>query len=221
MLRRLMSKAIMLDDFNRADGAPGASWRLDRGVSPVIATNRIQYANQGSSVARAGGWISYQGQLNTDNYGVKAQLIAPTTSTAADNMTGLVLAVNDTFGAGTMCYFVGCQTSGTTNTSGCKIMTQSGLPPTSGLSTGQTGQTVRASVATPLAPTDLIEFTRVGTLFTVYRNGSSFLTWDDSGLVVPTGAANRRFGLFVEGNHPFAQSQYESPAIDSIQAYDI
>lgn len=126
------------------------------------------------------------GRFQSDNYGVRAQLIAPVGNLATDNCTGLVLSVADTFGAATMCYLV------VTTATGCAIVTQSGLPPTSGISTGGTGQTQRASTPTNIATTDLIKFRRVGNLFTAYRNGASFLSWPDTGNVVPSGATNRR-----------------------------
>ncbi|WP_280273361.1 hypothetical protein [Nocardia wallacei] len=213
--------AAYRDDLNRADSASlGGDWRTDRNASPKIATSRAQMKTMGNGDGRAGNWASYQGgsnsgRLQTDNYGVRAQLIAPVGNLATDNCTGLVLSVADTFGAATMCYLV--VTTGT----GCAIVTQSGLPPTSGVSTGSTGQTQRASTPTNIATTDQIEFRRVGNLFTAYRNGTSFLTWPDTGNVVPSGATNRRWGLIVEGNYPLFGAEYRSPAIDWIEGYDL
>ncbi|WP_157533798.1 hypothetical protein, partial [Nocardia otitidiscaviarum] len=101
-------------------------------------------------------WVSYQGgggtaagRFNTDNYAVKAQLIAPVGNLATDNLTCIVLAVADTFGAATMCYLA-VSTNG-----GCGIITQTGLPPASGISSGGSGQTVRVSTSTAIAATDL------------------------------------------------------------------
>ncbi|MEU0871666.1 DUF7257 domain-containing protein [Nocardia brasiliensis] len=211
------------DDFNRADSADiGTNWRNDRNGPARITSNRAQMKTMASGNGRAGNWSSYQGgggtaagRFGTDNYAVKAQLIAPTGNLASDNMTGLVLAVGDTFGAGVMAYCV--MTTG----SGCAIYTQSGLPPTTGISTGQTGQTQRAVTATNAAATDLFEFRRVGNVFTLYRNNVSFLTWTDSGNLVSTGSTFRRWGFLVEGNFPIFQSEFRSPAVDSIQAYDL
>ncbi|MBW0270794.1 hypothetical protein ATM97_07180 [Nocardia sp. MH4] len=207
------------DDMNRANNASmGADYRVDRNASPQINTNKAQMKTQAFGEGRAGCWVSYQGgsdsgRLASDRYAVELQLAAPVGNLATNNMTGGVLAVGDTFGDGVMCYFV------VTTANGCAIYTQSGLPPTSGISTGQTGQTQRAVTATNAATTDLFKFERDGNLFTLYRNGSTFLTWDDTGALVSSGSSYRRFGFFVEGNYPF--QAYASPAVDSIAAYDL
>ncbi len=209
------------DDLNRADSTSlGTDWRVDRNASPKIATGRAQMKTMSSGDGRGGNWASYQGgspggRFATDKYGVRAQLIAPVGNLATDNCTGIVLAVADTFGAATMCYFV--VTSGT----GCGIFTQAGLPPTSGVSTAQTGQTQQQATTTNIATTDLIAFQRVGNVFTAYRNGASFLTWIDSANIVPSGGTNRHWGMIVEGNYPLFGAEYRSPAIDWIEGYDM
>ncbi|WP_378735436.1 hypothetical protein [Nocardia brasiliensis] len=221
------------DSFNRADAATlGADWRVDRNASPKVATNRAQMKTMGNGDGRAGCWTSYQGgggtqggRFATDKYGVKLQFIAPVGNAATDNFTGAVLAVGDTFGSGTMCYFVA------STGLGCAIYTQTGAPPTGGLSTGQTGQTQRAVVATNAALTDTFDFRRernagnTADVFRLYRNGdysTPFLSWEDSGAVVSSGATNRRWGFFVEGNYPLFQSEFRSPAVDAIiEAYDL
>ncbi|QIS01006.1 hypothetical protein F5X71_00470 [Nocardia brasiliensis] len=221
------------DNFNRADAATlGADWRVDRNASPKIATNRAQMKTMANGDGRAGCWTSYQGgggtqggRFATDKYGVKIQFIAPTGNTATDNFTGAVLAVADTFGAGVMCYFVA------STGLGCAIYTQSGAPPTGGVSTGQTGQTQRAATATNAALTDVFDFRRerntgnTADVFRLYRNGdytTPFLSWEDSGGVVSSGATNRRWGLVTEGNYPLFQSEFRAPAVDAIlDAYDL
>lgn len=220
------------DSLNRADAATlGADWRVDRNVSPKIVTNRAQMKTMANGDGRGGCWTSYQGgggtqggRLATDKYGVKLQFIAPVGGAATDNFTGAVLAVGDTFGSGVMCYFVA------STGLGCAIYTQSGAPPAGGLSTGQTGQTQRAVVATNAALTDTFDFRRerntanTADVFQLYRNGNyttPFLSWEDSGAVVSSGATNRRWGFFVEGNYPLFQSEFRSPAVDAIDAYDL
>jgi hypothetical protein len=221
------------DSFNRADAATlGADWRVDRNASPKVATNRAQMKTMGNGDGRGGCWTSYQGgggtqdgRFATDKYGVKLQFIAPVGNAATDNFTGAVLAVGDTFGSGTMCYFVA------STGLGCAIYTQSGAPPTGGVSTGQTGQTQQAVVATNAALTDTFDFRRernagnTADVFRLYRNGNyttPFLSWEDTGGVVSKGATNRRWGFFVEGNYPVFQSEFRSPAVDAIiDAYDL
>ncbi|RJO69989.1 hypothetical protein D5S18_29410 [Nocardia panacis] len=210
------------DSFDRADDVSlGTDWRIDRNGAPRIATNRAQMKTMNRGDGRAGCWASYQGggaaagRFGSDNYAVKAQLIAPVGNSATDNFTAIVLAVADAFGAGVMCYLV------VSTGSGCGIVTQSGLPPSSGVTTDQTGQTVQASTVTNIAAGDLIEFRRVGKVFTAYRNGAALLTWTDINNIVGSGPTNRRWGFAVEGNYPLFMSEYRSPAVDSIQAYDL
>ncbi|MBC7311780.1 MAG: hypothetical protein H5U11_04720 [Rhizobium sp.] len=165
-----------------------------------------------SSGGRQGFWASWQsGTFAVDNYSVEAQFIAPVGNLASDNMTGIVLAVADTFGAGVMCYFVA------TTANGCAIYTQSGLPPTTGISTGQAGQTQRAVIATNASAGDLFRFQRQGNVFTLYRNGISFLTWTDAGIsyrVVPRSAGGGCSSGATRSLFPSAH--YNSPAIDAI-----
>ncbi|WP_280441181.1 DUF7257 domain-containing protein [Nocardia brasiliensis] len=210
------------DAFNRVNAATlGPDWRLDRNAQPKIDTFRAQMKTMASGDGRSGNWVSWQGgggaaagRFGTDRYAVKAQLIAPVGNAATDNFTGVILAVADTFGAGTMCYVV------VSTGLGCAIYTQAGLPPTSGVSTGQTGQAQQAVTATNIVTTDLIEFRRlpaaVGTVFTLYRNGAEFLSWPDTGNVVSSGPSFRRWGLFTEGNYPLFQSEFRAPAVDAI-----
>ncbi len=208
------------DTFNRTDSASlGSDWRVDRNGSPKIATNRAQMQTMSNGDGRAGNWTSYQagpasGQFATDNYEVELQLIAPVGNAATDNFTGVILAAADTFGGtggtGVMCY---CLVS---TGSGCKIMTQTGIPVSSGISSGQTGQTQQATTATNIASTDLIRFRRSGNVFTLYRNGSSLLTWTDASNIVSSGATNRRWGLIFEGNYPLFNAEFRSPAGDAV-----
>jgi hypothetical protein len=217
------------DDFNRANSAtPGADWRLDRGTSPQIISNLLQGAAMGGTTSRRGGWVSYQGgansgRFNTDNYSVTAQMASPSPSgnaEATDNPSCIVLAVGDTFGSGVMCYFATFRSSGTGSTQGCKILTCT-TPPTSGVSTGQTGESVQATNNTLIGATDVVEFRRQGNVFTVNRNGSFLFSWTDSANIVASGPSNRRWGLVVEGNRPAFQQAWFSPAFDSVSATDI
>lgn len=209
------------DLFNRADASTlGSDWRVDRNSQPKIATNRAQMKTMSGGDGRAGNWVSYQaggasGKFATDSYEVEAQLIAPVGNSATDNFSAIVLAIADTFGGGgtsVMCYAV------VSTGQGCKIMTQTGLPPAAGQSTLQTGQTQQATTATNIAATDLIRFRRAGNVFTLYRNGSSLLTWIDASNVVSSGSTNRRWGFVVEGNFPLFNAEFRSPAINGISS---
>ncbi|MFC9874893.1 DUF7257 domain-containing protein [Nocardia salmonicida] len=213
------------DDLNRADASTlGANWRVDRNASPRLVGNKAVMKAQAFGEGRAGCWTSYQGGANagrlvTDSYRVTAQLIAPGGTVADNNFTGIVCAVADTFGAAMMLYFI------VSTATGCALYTQSGLPPASGISTLQTGQTQRAVTSTNIALTDQIELRRTivtgQSVFTGYRNGvaMSGLSWTDTSNLVASGSTNRKWGFFVEGNTPF--SEYRSPGIDWIEAADL
>lgn len=214
------------DDFNRVNATTlGANWRVDRG-GWQINTNHAQRTALASNTSRQGGWASYlgganAGRMNTDKYGVTATFVGTSTAGAAtDNCSGLVLAVGDTFGTGTMCYFVGFNSTGTGTTAGMKIMTQVGAPPTGGIAVGQTGQTQQNTNSAALTNGTVIEFRRDGNVFTVNRNGAFLFSWTDSGNIVSSGAANRKWGIINEGNFPLFQQMFYAPVIDTVTAAD-
>ncbi|MFD6399001.1 hypothetical protein [Nocardia sp. NPDC060249] len=90
------------------------------------------------------------------------------------------------------------------------------IPPRTG-----PGQTQRAVTANSGVATDLFEFRRNGNVFTLLRNGVSFLTWTDTCNLVSTGSTNRRWGFLVEGNYPIFNAEFRSPAVNSIEAFDL
>lgn len=208
--------ASYTDNFNRANATTlGSSWRVDVNSQPQIVSNHAQFKTPNSGDGRAGNWVSYVTALNTDNYGVDIQLSSTSGSAATNNFTGAVLAIGDTFGSGMMCY--GLVSTG----SGCLIVTQSGAVNSPGISSGQSGQTSRATTATNVVNTDAISFKRSGNVFTLYKNGSSILSWTDTGNVVSSGSAYRRFGFIVEGNSSNFVSSFYSPGVDQITGYDL
>lgn len=175
-----------------------------------------------SNTGRNGCWNTWIGGNNdgkflTDNYRVRAQLKAPS-QIATNNFTGIVLVVPDTYSSSTLCtYFIG-QTATAANGSG--IITQANVVSSPYNTSGQTGQTVRVTT-NQITTTSLIELERIGNVFNAYVNGTNTCTWTDSGNLVPTGSTNRRWGIITEGNFPIFQSQFDSPAIDWVEAFDL
>lgn len=220
-----VGKRSYIDTLNRSNAANlGSNWASAYNGSTQIISNAAQAKTASSNTGRQGAWNMYQGaefgdsgRLYTDSYRIKAQLKAPSTSLASDNMTVIGFS-HDTFTQTGInkCYLV------VTTANGCAIYTQSGTMVASGISTGQTGQTQRAVTSTSIAVTDFVELERVGNLWTAYRNGSTFgLSWNDSGGLVPTGASFRRPVLAIECNYPIFQQQFSSPGIDQVEFWDL
>lgn len=219
------ARAYNGDEVNRANSdSAGGPWRSDVNGQARVRSNRLEFKTMPGSPGRAGTWMSADGLL-TDNYEVRAQL-APRSEQglATDNFTCIMLAVPDVIGsAGSLItYFVGSTGNGSA------IYTQTGTPNAAGISTGDgsSGRVRRTTPTANITETSLIALRRTmysatQSNFTCYLNGSLLATWTDSSGLVPTGPSNRRFGFIVEGNHPFANSEYRSPAIDWIEAYDL
>lgn len=223
------------DTFNRADNADlGANWRVEQIDAAKIATNRAQRGTPASFTGRHGAWESYVptsdyngGRLLTDNWSIEVPLIAPVGSAATDNYTSFGAGMFDGGPAAGMVlvYFTLATQSGTLG--GRRIVSLSGSAiPGAGQSTGQTGQTIRAtsSTATVMPATARFErrmYSATQSVFTSYIGGVVDLIWDDIGGVVPAGAlTRRRWFIQVEGNVPIATAFY-SPALDSVTAQDI
>jgi len=217
------NRTYTIDGADRSDSdTVGGPFRVDANSQPRVRSGRFEFKSMSGNPGRAGNWVSAPG-AETDNYEVEAQLASPSTAgTATDNYTAIQLTVPDTYGSGTMAVYFVVSTG-----SGCAIMSQSGTPPTStGISTGQTGQTQRTTSPGNLGGPALIRLRRqmysaTQSLFTAFVNDIQVSQWDDSGGLVPSGAAHRRFGFIVEGNHPFLGSDYRSLAIDWISCRDL
>lgn len=214
--------------FDRANSSSlGSDWfTLSGTASSRIVSNAAQQRTQSSGSGRNGCWQAYQGGLNrgrflTDNYGVRAQMKSPA-ALAQDNISGLVLAIPETFSSSTyMVHFsFGTGSSEANSASGIVTVQNAIASPYAG--TGQSGQTDRISGAGGLTVNSLISLERRRNVFTAYVNGALKWTWTDTGNIVPFGSGHRRWGFFTEGNNPFfPANDYSSPAFDWIEAYDI
>jgi hypothetical protein len=214
------------DLMNRTNASTlGANYGTTWNGSNQIASNAAQAKNAANGNGRAAAWNQYtgaefsdSGKLYTDNYRAKIQLKAPTTGVATDNFT-IVGFGHSTFGQAGInkCYLL------VSTASGSAIVTQSGAMGAPGIGSGTAGQTIRASGVVSVASTDLIEFERVGNIWSAYKNssGTSFLSWNDSGALVPTGSSFRNCVIAIECNYPAFTAQFSAPGIDSLEFWDL
>lgn len=194
------------DDFNRTTGL-GSNWTTDTSSPCVIVSNKLQITAQSMGASATSDINTWASKMLTDNHEVKVQLISSAYSLATDNSFMLFLAGSDsTYNSGTNVVFGG-YSGGSTS---CVIQTGSGST-----------FTTRASTSSQVPTAALVQFRRVGNVFTVYVNGSSFLTWTDSSGIVPTGSSQRHVRLGLTGNYPIFQSQYQCQSIDEFWAYDL
>jgi hypothetical protein len=216
------------EDWNRADSTSlGSDWRLDFNTMK-IATNRVQFKTPANGDGRAGAWATYVkstayngGRLLTDNWAVESQLIAPVGNAATDNMTSIGVGQVDS-GTFTLIYF-----GITTSTFGSGILTRTASSIPSPGTTDASPSVLRTSTTTAVSPTATLRLERrmysaTQSVFTAFVNGSSFLSWDDSGAAVPAGdRLRRRWFIVQEGNYPVFQSPFYSPAQDWVRTYDL
>lgn len=238
MLMVPMPPALMehREDFNRADSTSlGSDWRLDFNTMK-IATNRLQFKTPANGDGRAGAWASFMGvsagyynggRLLTDNWALETQLIAPVGGAALDNGTTVGAAMLDGGPASGMVLVYGIFSRATSGTAAAIMTLSASAIPSPGSGTSLTGETIRSQTSSGIAATDLMRFERkmvtaTRSIFTLYKNGTSYLTWDDTGGVVPAGdRTKRRWFVQNEGNFPIFQSAFYSPAMDWVRAYDL
>lgn len=214
-----------IDTLNRSNGSTlGSNWAVSHNSGCQIISNAAHARTASSNTGRQGGWNAYQGaefsdsgRLYSDNWRIKAQLKAPATAAANNNYT-VIGVTHDTWNqAGINKIYLIVSTG-----NGSAIVTQSGSMNAAGISSGRSGQTNVVTVATNVANTDLIEFERVGNVFTAYKNGATWgLSWTDASNTVPTGSSFRKPCLAIECNFPIFQQQFSAPGIDQIEFWDL
>lgn len=222
------------DDYNRADAANlGANYRADSG-NLKIATNRAQCATPASNTGRQGVWNTYVasgayngGRLLTDNWALEDQLIAPVGGAASDNGSMMGAAMLDAGPAAGMVLVYAIYSLAVSGTAAAIVTYANSTIASPGAGTAQTNQTLRAQTSTGIATTDLMRFERrmvtaTRSIFTLFKNGTSYLSWDDTTGVVPAGdRTKRRWYVQAESNFPLFQQAFYSPGHDSVRAYDL
>lgn len=187
----------LTDDFNRANGALGASWTAI-GTAPTIVTNRAQAGTPGFNTT-----VFYAARhatpLTGDTQEVTFVPIAATANAAA------------TVGGGA---FLRCDSSGNrvevaiTNT---QVIIGTRISGTA------TNRATASSTGTPS-----VRMTAVGNVYSAYLNGSGTpaVTWTDSGGLVSIGSGNRYVGIVTAAIDSFG-SVSRGWSIDSWTAADI
>jgi hypothetical protein len=160
------------DNFNRADStsSPGPQWTNQNGVMG-IDTNTAYPVSTGI-------WV--QASNNTPLAGDNASVTITLGSlvSSGSDYAEIVLGANSS-GAGPVLILLGAALA---------IYTQTGW--------GLAGATARVSNSYTWTTGDVIEFRRVGTVYTSYKNGVSTPTsWTDAGGAVTIGASNRIVGI--------------------------
>ena len=140
------------------------------------------------------------GRLNTDKWKVTLRAVPTTRSVASDMSCSILAAVSDVWGTVFECALF----SGST----IKFIFNN---------------TVRATATVSAAANRMYSLHRTGNLFELFVDDdpTAVLTWLDSTNMVPSGAANRKWGFSMQANFPFAQRQYDSHGVDWITAEDV
>lgn len=219
------------DDFNRTDSASdiGTAWRPELNFLK-LNSNRVQLRTPAANTGRQGGWETYiggpynGGRMLTDNWRIEGQLIAPVGAAASDNGTSIGAGMQDAGpGAGMVLVYFFVSTGGNS-----AILTYTGSAIAApGAGSTQAGQTVRSAIGGNVPATALIALERrmysaTQSVFTAFVNGSPTVSWDDTGGIVPAGdRSRRRWFIQCEGNFPFLQQAFYSPALDAVRAVDL
>ncbi|WP_425334528.1 DUF7257 domain-containing protein [Prescottella agglutinans] len=185
------------DNFDRLSAPIGTNW-ITSSLSPFIYSGAAQCPATSTSTSV---WALTTIDLGSDDQSVTALIVAPTTPPASEE-SGLALRSGSAWATGThaeLAFSTG---------KGCSIK-----------SVVNGAATVRASTTTNISYGDTLEFRAVGNVYTAYRNGSSFLTWTDSGNIVAVGPSRRRFGFYAAGIK--TDKVYFTPAIDWIAGQDL
>ncbi len=165
--------AAYTDNFTRSNGALGANWSNGNGSDPQIVSNQAAMGGttDGYYPSR---WAS---PAATDRWMVSVTYGA----TPSGTLSGALIRANSGW---TQQVITGASNANT------YIYTATAA-------SGGT-ETQRATVATGFASGDTLKIVALGNLYTVYKNGTSILTWTDSGGVVGTGSANRNGGIWLQ-----------------------
>lgn len=194
----LLSGLVLADDFNRSDGALGASWTTI-GTAPVIATNRAQGATPS-----LGQTVYYAARHTTALSGDSQEVVFyPVAATAGPSAA---------LGGGA---FLRCDSSG--NRVEIAITNTQVI-----IGTRISGTATNRATASASSPTS-VRLTAIGNVYTAYLDGSSTpaVTWTDSGNLITIGSTTRYAGIVVVANTNFASQTTRGWGIDSWTAQDV
>lgn len=196
------SKTTLFDSFNRPNGPMGSQW-TDEGHSDNNFLARVY--NQGCRLNIPDGLINMVIQYSSFRFNAGA---------AAADDGYLEIRVGDNGNSADFVYTTAYRRVPTGMSSGVGIrLRASSLSIVSRVS----GTDTERAACGSFQAGDTIRLTQNGTAHSMYRNGSFVGQWDDSGNVVPAGAAYRYMGLTVMGSKDFLGPRRFSAAIDSIE----
>lgn len=168
-----VSKALFNDDFNRANGSLGANWTNGNGTPPQITSNAAAMSGTTDGLYPS----KYNSSVNTNSYFVQATCVNPTSVSS-----GIIIRLPASGWTIYVILFCGNASSaiGTANTS------------------AGGGYTNRTTGGPSYANGDTIRIECVNNVYTAKKNGSTTISWTDSGNLVPVAATNRTGGLIMQ-----------------------
>ncbi|AEQ21003.1 conserved hypothetical protein [Rhodococcus phage E3] len=194
--------ASYYDGFERADGSPGADWyRRAYGaavVLPVISGGSLRAApTQTNNQNNQCGGV-YLPQTISDD-----MVVSATVTRASNGLTGgLLIGCDSTISTGVAVSF----TSATAHRGIWSIVGSTWVR--------------RADVALSCAVSDYIAVQRLGTVYSVLKDGNQVASWNDSTGIVPRGAAYRRGGYHGHSDVNVIGNGNYGMTIGDISIYD-
>ncbi|RDI32456.1 hypothetical protein DEU38_103189 [Rhodococcus sp. AG1013] len=195
--------ASYYDNFERPDGSPGSNWfRRPYGntaVVPVISGGSLRAAptptnNQNNQCSGV-----YLPQCTTDDLAVRATVTRDSNGLSG----GLLVGCDQYIAMGLAVSF----TSATAHRGVWSIVNSNWVR--------------RVDTALSCTTGDVIEVTRVGTYYSVYKNGVAQTNWNDSTGIVPRGIGNRGGGYHGHSDVNLFGSANYGMTIGDITIYDI
>lgn len=168
-----VSKAVYTDDFNRSNGVVGSNWTYGNGTQPQISSNAVAMTGSTDSFYP----IKYAFSVNSDNFYVQATC----TGTSSVSSGLLIRVAQANWSMYTLVLL---------NNSASQI----------GTATSATGggYTSRTTGGPSYTTNDVVRIECSGNIYTAKKNGSTTISWTDSGGITTIGSSNRTGGLTVQ-----------------------
>lgn len=168
-----ISRALYTDDFNRANGTLGGNWTYGNGSQPQISGNVAVMTSTTDGYYPA----KYNSSVNTNNYFVQA-----TCTSTSSVASGLTIRVPTSGWA----IFVLMMCTNSSSSIGTATSAAGG------------GYTNRTTGGPSYTAGDVLRIECSNNVYTAKKNGTTTITWTDTGLIVPIASSNRTGGLSVQ-----------------------
>lgn len=168
-----VSKALYADDFNRANGSLGANWTNGNGSPPQITSNAAAMSGTTDGLYPS----KYNSSVNTNSYFVQATCVSPSSVSS-----GILIRLPASGWSIYVILFCGNASSAI----GTAASASGG------------SYTNRTTGGPAYANGDVLRIECVGNVYTAKKNGTSTISWTDSGLLVPIAASNRTGGVIMQ-----------------------